>query len=66
MKNFIVMAVRQFSDYEGLECIAENPHIERMKNDIFTCTKERFEYLNSKGAAVLKGIEKQTKKKENK
>lgn len=63
MKNFIVMAVRQFTDYEGLECIAENPHIERMKNDIFTCTKERYEYLLKNNVVVLKGIEKQTKKK---
>jgi hypothetical protein len=63
MKNYIVMAVRQFSDYEGLETIPTNPCVQRKINDIFKCTKERYEYLKQNNAVVLKGIEKQTKKK---
>lgn len=58
MKNYIVKSLREFDDYEGLECISTNHCEKRAKNDIFNCTKERYEYLNSKGAVALKGIEK--------
>lgn len=63
MKNFIVIATREFDDYEGLECKPENHKEHRKKGDVFNCTKERYEYLKLNGAVILKGIEKQTKKK---
>lgn len=59
MKNYIVMATREFDDYEGKECIPENHKEHRVKNDIFNCTKERYEYLKSNNAVLLRGIEKQ-------
>ncbi len=57
MKNYIVMAIREFDDYEGQEIKPENPHQHRRKKDIFNCTKERYEQLLINGAVLLRGIE---------
>ena len=58
MKNYVVKALRGFDDYEGAEIKPENPHIWRNKDDIFRCTKERCEFLRSKNAVLLVGIDK--------
>lgn len=46
MKNYKVRALKDFNDVE------ENK-VHRSIGDIFECTKERFEYLNSKKAVEL-------------
>jgi len=58
MKNYIVIATKEFDDYEGLEIKPENHKEHRKVNDIFNCTKERYEYLKLNGAVKLRGIEK--------
>lgn len=64
MKNYIVKALKGFDDYEGLEIKPENPHIRRIINATFNCTKERYEHLKSKGLVQLMGIEKTEEPKE--
>lgn len=64
MKNYIVKALKVFDDYEGLEIKPENPHIRRIINATFNCTKERYELLKSKGLVQLMGIEKTEEPKE--
>ena len=58
MKNYIVKSLISFDDYEGLEVKPENPRIKRNINDIFNCTKERYEYLKENNAVELVGINK--------
>lgn len=58
MKNFIVIATREFDDYEGMPCIPENHKEHRKIGDTFYCTKERYEYLNQNKAVLLLGIDK--------
>lgn len=59
MKNYIVKALINFDDYEGLDATdPQNPHIWRERNSIFNCTKERYEYLDFKKAVKFMGIEK--------
>jgi hypothetical protein len=64
MKNYIVIATREFDDYEGLECKPENHKEHRKKGDVFNCTKERYEYLKSNNAVLLRGIEKAEEQEE--
>ena len=54
MKNYKVKALRNFTD--GLE------KINREKNDIFECDKERYEFLKSKGAVELIEVQESIKK----
>ena len=49
MKNYKVRATRNFTD--GLE------KIDRVKNEVFYCDKERYEFLKSKGAVELIDIQ---------
>lgn len=59
MKNYLVKALRLFNDYEGKDVNdPKNTFIVREKDSEFYCTKERFEYLNEKGAVMLLGIDK--------
>lgn len=58
MKNYVVKSLISFDDYEGLEVKPENPKIKRNINDIFNCTKERYEYLKENKAVELVGINK--------
>ena len=60
MKNYIVKATRDFTDYDGRPTIVTNPHVERKTNEEFKCTKKRFEYLKQHGAVILLKIEKKT------
>ena len=58
MKNYLVKALINFDDYEGLDANnPANPHIRRDVDVIFNCDKERYEYLKSKNAVMLMGIE---------
>lgn len=54
MKNYIVKVIKS----DGFDDKEENL-IHRTKNDIFNCTKERYEFLKKNNAVVLMGIEKQ-------
>ena len=45
MKNYKVKAIMKFTDKEE--------DTKRIVNDEFECTKERYEYLKSKGAVIL-------------
>ena len=58
MKNYIVKAITEFDDYEGKEIKEENPRIRRKINNLFYCTKERYEYLKSLDLVTLRGIDK--------
>lgn len=62
MKNIKVQALIDFDDYEGRKIKPDNKKIHRAKNDIFNCTKERYEYLLKNNAVVLVGIDKEKKK----
>ena len=54
MKDYIVKALFDFNDTaEKLPTGGDTP---RKINDVWDCTKERFEFLNSKGAVMLVGI----------
>ena len=54
MKNYIVKALIPFNDtVEKTEYGTDTP---RKVDDIWECTKERYEFLNSKGAVMLMGI----------
>lgn len=64
MKNYVVIALRDFDDYEGAEVKPENHKEKRFLNKPFNCTKERYEYLLSKGAVRLVGIDKIEEPKE--
>lgn len=66
MKNYLVKTLVQFDDYEGLEIKPENPRVQRKINDIFNCTKERYEHLKDLNLVVLVGIEKEATKEETK
>jgi hypothetical protein len=66
MKNFIVIATREFDDYEGMTCIPENHKEHRKIGDIFNCTEERYEYLKLNKAVLLMGIKKVEEPKEEK
>ena len=57
MKNYKVKALRNFTD--GLE------KINRKQNDIFECTKERYEVLKSKGAVELVEVQETIEEKPN-
>ena len=58
MKDHKVQITRTFKDLE------ENILREiGTKTEVFMCTKERYEYLLSKGAVKLKGIKRQQKPK---
>lgn len=55
MKNYVVKAMYAFNDMEEKnEYGCDTP---RKVGDIFNCTKERYEYLQSKGAVMLMGID---------
>lgn len=58
MKNYIVKTKTEFDDYEGKEIKEENPRIRRKINDLFYCTKERYEHLKELELVVLRGIDK--------
>lgn len=45
MKNYKVKAIRSFTD--GLE------NIDRDRDDVFNCTKERYEFLKENNAVEL-------------
>ena len=54
MKNYIVKALFNFNDVE--EKMANGADTPRKINDVFECTKERYEFLKSKNAVMLVGI----------
>lgn len=55
MKNYLVKALIDFNDMEEkTEAGTDTP---RIIGDVFNCTKERYEYLKSKNAVMLVGIE---------
>ena len=60
------MELITFDDYKGLEIKPENPKVQRIKDGTFNVTKERYEYLKSKGLVQLMGIEKTEEKPKNK
>lgn len=64
MKNFKVKAIKKFTDYEGLEIIPTNPHVEREIGDTFYCDSERAEFLVNKGAVEIIKAEKALHKEE--
>lgn len=54
MKNYMVRVTRPFNDtVEKTEDGKDRP---RKVNDIFDCTKERYEFLKSHNVVVLMGI----------
>lgn len=55
MKNYLVKANFKFNDME--EKTADGTDTVREQGAIFNCTKERYEYLKSKDAVTLMGIE---------
>lgn len=66
MKNYIVKALTNFDDYEGLEIKPENPRIRRNTNDIFNVKKERYEHLKELNLVMLVGIDKKEEKPKKK
>lgn len=66
MKNYIVKALTNFDDYEGLEIKPENPRIRRNTNDVFNVKKERYEYLKELNLVMLVGIDKKEEKPKKK
>ena len=55
MKNYLVKAIINFNDMEEkTEAGTDTP---RKIDDVFYCTKERCEYLKSKNAVMLVGID---------
>lgn len=57
MKNYIVKAIINFNDtVEKNEYGLDTPR--KAEQSIWNCTKERYEFLKSKNAVVLVGIDK--------
>lgn len=55
MKNYLAKALINFNDMEEkTEMGTDTP---RKIGDVFNCTKERYEYLKSKNAVMLVGID---------
>lgn len=55
MKNYLVKATINFNDMEEkTEMGTDTP---RKINDVFYCTKERYEYLKEHNAVMLVGID---------
>ena len=61
MKNFVVKSLIDFNDYEGKEPTPPNEYKERLRDEIFRCTKERYLQLKEHGAVMLYGIDKVVK-----
>lgn len=64
MGDYKVKSLINFNDYNGGE-IKGNDYIIRRKGDVFTCTKERYEYLKEHNAVELvevMAIQHETKK----
>ena len=55
MKNYLVKATIEFND--TMEKTKDGKDTPRKKNDTFYCTKERYEFLKSKNAVMLMGID---------
>lgn len=62
MKNYVVKALTNFDDYQGLEINPDNPKVRRSTKDVFNVTKERYEHLKKLNLVVLVGIDKVEKK----
>lgn len=58
MKNYLVKAITNFDDYQGLAITPDNPKVRRNINDVFNVTKERYEHLKELNFVVLVGIDK--------
>lgn len=58
MKNYVVKALTNFDDYQGLEINPDNPKVRRNTKDVFNVTKERYEHLKKLNLVVLVGIDK--------
>ena len=58
MKNYVVKALKNFDDYQGLEINPDNPKVRRNTKDVFNVTKERYEHLKNLNLVVLVGIDK--------
>lgn len=61
MKNYKVIATRYFKDSSEID---ENTGLkkERKANDVFNCTKERYEFLKANNAVKLVKIIEEQKK----
>ncbi|MBQ3298577.1 MAG: hypothetical protein IJH63_13070 [Methanobrevibacter sp.] len=66
MKNYVVKALTNFDDYQGLEINSDNPKVRRNTKDVFNVTKERYEHLKELNLVVLVGIDKAEVKKTTK
>ena len=56
MKNYLVKAIIDFNDIEEKnEAGVDTPR--KANESIWNCTKERYEYLKSKNAVMLVGID---------
>ena len=55
MKNYLVKVLFDFND--TMEKDKDGNDTPRTKNDTFCCTKERYEFLKSKNAVMLMGID---------
>ena len=66
MKNYVVKALTNFDDYQGLEINSDNPKVRRNTKDVFNVTKERYELLKELNLVVLVGIDKAEVKKTTK
>ena len=66
MKNYLVKAIIKFDDYEGNDITKPEFKKARQIDDIFYCTKERYEYLKDKNAVLLMGIDEIKEEKETK
>ena len=56
MKNYLVKATINFND--TMEKTEDGKDTPRQINDMFYCDKERYEFLKSKNAVILMGIDK--------
>ena len=66
MKNYVVKALTNFDDYQGLEINSDNPKVRRNTKDVFNVTKERYEHLKELNLVVLVVIDKAEVKKTTK
>ena len=66
MKNYVVKALTNFDDYQGLEINSDNPKVRRNTKYVFNVTKERYEHLKELNLVVLVGIDKAEVKKTTK
>ena len=64
MKNYIVKALINFDDMEEKNELGANTP-RKANQSIWHCTKERYEYLKSRGAVMLVGIDKEEEKIED-